>query len=905
MATDYDPVVDELRAVLGADVVSTAWPDRLAAAHDASLYRIVPNIVVRPRSTSHVVELLSWCRRHGRHCTFRAAATSLSGQAVGSDVIVDISRGWNQVEVLDHGTRVRCEPGARGGYVNARLRATGSKLGPDPASIQACMVGGIVANNASGMCCGTQHNSYHTIDSIAYILASGTCVDTAVADCDAQLRAAEPVLYAQLAQLRDDVRSNPALVDRIRSKYRIKNTMGYSLNAFLDEDEPARILGRLMVGSEGTLGFIESVTYRTIPDAQRKWTSIILYSTIAEACAQVTHWAQQGAAAIELMDEASLTSIASLPHTPPLLARPPRKGATAVLVEFHDVEPSANVGDHEWTGWTTDPVEQARLWAVRKGLMPSIGALRPPGTTMINEDIAVPPHHLAGLVADVQQAFRDHGYNQAIIFGHAKDGNMHFVLNHRFATPEDIDGYDAFMRTIADIVVGRYDGSLKAEHGTGRNMAPFVEREWGAEAYAIMQRLKRMVDPTGVLNPGVLLNDNPRVHVENIKPVPTVDAEVDACIECGFCEHVCPSRDVTLTPRQRIVLRRERALNVHQPDVVRAIDAAYGYAGLDTCATDGLCAVACPVGIDTGALVRRLRGEGTWGISRTVAAWLARHYGVVDGFMRWVLRIGRLTGWTGPTGPTGRTDPTDPTDPTGPTVIPSCVSRWLSATPQNEGGLAAMFAELMRRAELPYTVPAEASQMCCGQIFESKGYHDAAVAVRTATREAVVACGHSPAVLFDTPTCGLAMRRDGGMPTLDMVTYLHDVVMPRLRLTKVRRHVVVHPGCGTRKAGNVDQLLAIAAACSERVSVPPSSMCCGYAGDRGMRFPELPSAAIGPMAVEVAELVDTDGWYGFNTTCEMGLRTHTGQHWASILELLLEASQANKQPDEPVHGSVL
>ena len=164
------------------------------------------------------------------------------------------------------------------------------------------------------------------------------------------------------------------------------------------------------------------------------------------------------------------------------------------------------------------------------------------------------------------------------------------------------------MEGLIELVIDRYDGSLKAEHGTGVNMAPFVEREWGPKATELMRRVKRLADPDGVLAPGVLINDDPGVHLKNLKTTPAIEEEVTTCVECGFCEPVCPSRHLTTTPRQRIVLRREMARQAPGSPVLEALLDEYEYDALETCAADGTCMLACPLGIDTGKFVKSLRG---------------------------------------------------------------------------------------------------------------------------------------------------------------------------------------------------------------------------------------------------------------------------------------------------------
>ena len=170
---------NELCRIVDADRVLTREIDRVAWANDASVYRLVPRAVVLPATVDEVRALLAFSRRHGVPLTFRAAGTSLSGQAVTDGILVVVARHWRGVEVRDGGRRVWFQPGIVGGVVNRHLRPFGAKIGPDPASINACMMGGILANNSSGMCCGVIQNAYHTIAAMRFVLPDGTVVERA------------------------------------------------------------------------------------------------------------------------------------------------------------------------------------------------------------------------------------------------------------------------------------------------------------------------------------------------------------------------------------------------------------------------------------------------------------------------------------------------------------------------------------------------------------------------------------------------------------------------------------------------------------------------------------------------------------------------------------------------------
>ncbi len=538
---------DALARIIDRERVLTRPIDRIAHAADASFYRLIPQAVVLANGVEEIQRLFEFSRTRRVPMTFRAAGTSLSGQAVTDGILVEAARYWRRVAVEEDGRRVRVQPGVIGGRVNLALKSHRAKMGPDPASINACMMGGILANNSSGMCCGVTQNAYHTLHSLTFVLPSGTIIDTAHPEADEILRQREPRLHQGLLDLKREIEANPQLADRIRAKYKMKNTTGYSLNAFLDFDRPVDMMRNVLIGSEGTLAFIAEAVLDTVPDLPVKYTGLLLFPTVHAACAAIRPLRDADAKALELMDRASLRSVESQPGIPPnIKGLPP--DAAGLLAEFQapDEKDRATleklardaVGGLQLLDparFTHDAGEQALLWKIRQGLYPSVGAARKRGTTVIIEDVVFPIPSLADATVELIRTAGRHGYEEAIVFGHAKDGNLHLTITQSYNTPAEVDRYARFMDDMVRLVVRQYDGALKGEHGTGRNIAPFVETEWGAEAYAIMKRLKSLVDPDGLLNPGVILNPDPKAHLADLKSMPEVEDEVDKCIECGYC----------------------------------------------------------------------------------------------------------------------------------------------------------------------------------------------------------------------------------------------------------------------------------------------------------------------------------------------------------------------------------
>ncbi len=878
---------------------------RLTWANDASIYRLVPRVVVFPRRAEDVPAVLRVASATGTPVCFRAGGTSLSGQAVTDGILIVISRHLRGIRVHPGAGHVSCGPGAVGAWVNAALAPYGRKIGPDPASIQAAEIGGIVANNASGMCCGVAENSYHTVTGLDLILADGWRVDTGAPDADARFRRERPVLAAALTDLARRIAFTPGLPERIRTAFASKNTVGYSLNAFLDAAGPAQVLQRLVVGSEGTLAFIAEATFRTLPLPRHRATALLIFPAVEAAGQAVAPLADSGAAAIEIMDAISLRRLAHLLPQPLPAGEP-----AALLVEYQDADPARleqrlamarpllpGFALATPAAFTRDGNEQGRLWSARKGLFPSVGALRRAGTAVVIEDITFPVARLAEGIRRLRALFVRHGYDDAVVFGHAKDGNLHFTLTPDMALADERRRYDGFMHDLADLVLGM-DGHLKGEHGTGRNMAPFVTAQWGPEAVAFMREVKTLLDPRGILNPGVLLSDDPQAHLRHLKQMPPVHGLIDTCIECGFCEPVCPSRDAALSPRQRIVLLRSSQADAAAADAVAGIRQAQV---LDACAADGMCSSACPVGIDTGALVKGERTLSHGALARGLAGFTQRHLATTLGLVRFGLQLTRglrLPGRAIPFPPPARPLPRIWTQAASGQLtvvyVPTCLTRMLGDDPVAED-----FAALCRAAGLGVVLPMGIAGLCCGQPWSSKGYTAAAVSAQSALVAAVLEASPGTAgVVVDTSLCAAALAETGKLdPQLaaawQALTRWHpaafaaDVLLPRLagRWKDEAQPAILHPTCSEHKLGWVQDLIRAASPPGSPAAVAPvAAGCCGMAGDRGWLVPDLTAAAT---AREAAEVRDRAG-AGVSTsaTCNLAVAAGTGREYRHLFTFL-------------------
>ena len=937
---NYDEFLRDISRFIPQDRIFTDELHRLAWGTDAGFYRLIPLIVVNSIDDDEVFEMIYLADRYNIPVTFRAAGTSLSGQSISDSVLIIAGKGWDHYELSPDHEQIYLEPGIIGQRVNEILAPYGRKFAPDPASIKSAMVGGIVMNNASGMNCGTHANSDKMLLSVRIILPDGYYLNTASQESRENFEEDHPDFLRRICELRDQVRSNKELSARIRYKYSIKNVTGLNILPFLVYDDPFDIIAHLMVGSEGTLAFLSGVTMKTEYDYPHKASAMLYFSDIKEACRAVVamkklvntdgEWIVKGA---ELLDWKSLASVND----------PTGEGLTAVLTETKartQEELNHNITVIEDTlkafktyipvHFTDRPEEYSKYWAIRSGIFPSVGGTRPPGTTCLIEDVAFHIEDLPEATAELQQLIARHGYDDACIYGHALEGNYHFIINQSFSNEVEIKRYEALMNDIKELVVDKYDGSLKAEHGTGRNMAPFVKQEWGEEAFAIMKAVKQLFDPKGLFNPGVIFNDDPQCHIKHFKPLSPlaigegseVTRQIDRCIECGFCEVNCLSCGFTLSSRQRIVIQREISRlkkSGENKQLKETMSKLYQYPGNQTCAGDGLCATSCPMGINTGDLTHLLRQAELPSHSTGYKAgkFAANHFAGIKNALRPVLSLANTTHsllgtsrmtsitrkmhnvwglpqWT-PAMPMSykihKKDNNKAPDAKNKVVyFPSCINQTMGLAKNSpvEQPLVNKMLSLLQKAGYEVIFPPKMEKLCCGTIWESKGMLDIADS-KSAELEAALweasEQGRYP-VLCDQSPCLHRMRATiQKMKLYEPAEFIYTFLRDKLEFTPTDRPVAVHITCSMRKMGLSNTLISLAGLCSTQVLVPEEVGCCGFAGDKGFTRPELNTYALRKLRPQLEKAGISIG-YSNSRTCEIGLATNTGIPYVSIAYLV-------------------
>ncbi len=948
---------------------SKEYIQRLAWGTDAGFYRLIPQEVLHPANETDVQAIIARAHAENKHITFRAAGTSLSGQAISDSLLVVVGKKWEGYEILDtrtsilesqissnehRATSIRLQPGIIGARVNEILKPYGRRFTPDPASLKSAMVGGIVANNASGMCCGVHANSYRMLQSARLILADGTLLDTGDEASREAFRKSHPEFLKRIEELRQRTLANPELVERIRTKYSIKNVTGLTILPFIEFEDPFDIIAHLLVGSEGTLAFMSEVTMATGEDYQHAASALLLFPDTDSCCRAITAMKHTGClSAAEFFDrkamhvvEEDFPELRDLPET-----------ATAALIKIEtstDEELQKRIAVIEEllatytlctpAAFTQDPVLTGKYWAMRSGIFPAVGGTREIGTTCLIEDIAFPIDYLAEATTDLQKLFIEHNYPEAVIYGHALEGNYHFILNQRFDTPAAVEQYDKMMHAVVDLVVDKYHGSLKAEHGTGRNMAPFVRREWGDDAYQLMKDVKALFDPENIFNPRVIFNEDESSYIQHIKPLPVVHPIVDRCIECGFCEVNCVACGFGLSSRQRIVVQREiarlrEALNKDKEQrtkneirkTLKHLEKAFQYPGNELCAGDSLCSLSCPVGVNVGDFIHELRNQQMGSLGNSVGSFAANHFSAVGAGLSSVLTV---AGWAhnilGDTLMSGickgmhycgiplwtpamprRVNPralrASSIEHRASKVVyfPSCLNQRLGlqkGSPATQPTMADM-KELLEKAGYEVIFPENMEKMCCGTIWESKGMAELANQKGKELHEALLKAsenGRYP-ILCDQSPCLYRMRhtnleyRESSLELrlFEPAEFIEKFVLNKLEITPLDEVVFLHVTCSMRKMGLQTALERVAKRCAKTVIIPDEVGCCGFAGDKGFTHPELNEWALRKLKPQVEKAGATLG-ISNSRTCEIGLSHHSGIPYLNIAYLVNKASKAKK-----------
>ena len=932
MNTKYVSFLKEIRSFVPEERIYTDELRRLAWGSDAGFYRLIPQIIIRSDSEKEISQLLALAKAKHLPVTFRAAGTSLSGQAISNSILIVAGKHWEKYDILDNGMKIRLQPGIIGQRVNDLLRPYGRKFAPDPASIKSAMVGGIVMNNASGMNCGTHANSDKMLLSARLVLADGTVLDTGDEESKKQFAEKKPEFVQKIKDLRDEVRKNVKLCERIKYKYAIKNVTGLNILPFVRFDDPFDIITHLMVGSEGTLAFLSEVTMNTEFDHPFKASAMLYFKEIKEACKAVVamkklvnakgEWIVKSA---ELLDKKSLASVNDTTG----------ENLTAILTETKASTKEelqqyiAQIEDclKQFTTFTPvrftdDPKEYGKFWAMRSGVFPAVGGTRKLGTTCLIEDVAFHIEDLPEATADLQDLIARHGYDDACIYGHTLEGNYHFIINQSFKTAEDVKKYERLMDDVKTLVVDKYDGSLKAEHGTGRNMAPFVRYEWGDDAFAVMKAVKDLFDPDGLLNPGVIFNDDSECHVKHFKPLPLTNPLVDRCIECGFCEVNCLTCGFALSSRQRIIIQREIArlkATGEDNERLKALVKGYKYWGNETCAGDGLCSTSCPMHINMGELTHVIRQqempEGSMGY--TIGNFAAHHFAGMKSALRPVLTLAdtahtvlgtkamsAITGgmhsllniplWT-PAMPKAfhvdkHLEAEQPKEKNKVVYFPSCINQTMGLPHKSpeEMALVNKMVSLLNKAGYEIVFPKNMDKLCCGTIWESKGMMDIADRKSKELEEALWAAseeGKWP-VLCDQSPCLHRMRETiKKMHLYEPAEFIYTFLRDRLAFTPINEPVAIHITCSMRRMGLGDTIVALAKLCSTDVFVPEEVGCCGFAGDRGFTHPEVNKYALRKLRPQLEKKGIRMG-YSNSRTCEIGLTTNSGIPYESIVYLV-------------------
>jgi FAD/FMN-containing dehydrogenase/Fe-S oxidoreductase len=599
---DHD-LLDALRRQGLTDVDDSPLARSLYAS-DASIYRIAPRVVVRPRDTDELVATLAVARETGVPLTMRGAGTSIAGNAIGAGIVVDTSKHLNRVLELDREARTALvQPGTVHAALQRQAVPLGLRFGPDPSTHTRCTIGGMIGNNACGSRALGYGRTVDNVEALTVLLADGTTVRASSSEHGSGVE-------AQLHALVD------AHLDVVRTEFGRfgRQVSGYSFEHLLPER--GRRFDRFLTGTEGTLAVVLDATVRLVEDAPSRALAVLGYPSMAEAADAVPALLEHPIVACEGLDQRIAGLVKGRPELPAgsgwLLAEvtgaTPEEAASLAQAVARDAGVPHRI--------VTDVLEQLALWKIREeGAGLAARSLSRPAQAGW-EDAAVPPAKLGAYLRDFDALLKQHDLD-GVPYGHFGDGCVHVRIDFELENGRGRSTYRSFVEQAADLVAS-YGGSMSGEHGDGRARSELLPRMYSPQAIAMMEQAKRILDPADLLNPGVLVDPAPfdsdlrlatpprplRTTLKLTHDAGSFHGAVHRCTGVGKCIAdntgsggvMCPSflatREEKDSTRGRAHVLQDVATGVLGFDDPAVEDA------LDLCLSCKGCASDCPTGID-------------------------------------------------------------------------------------------------------------------------------------------------------------------------------------------------------------------------------------------------------------------------------------------------------------------
>lgn len=914
---------------------------RHAYSIDASCYRYIPQIVVVLNSENEAIEILKLANELNIGITFKAAGSSLSGQCSSDSVLVMVNDGFKDINILDDGRLIELEVGVVASEANIALSKYGRKIGPDPATITAALIGGVINNNSSGMCCGVSQNSYQTIHSLRAVMLDGSVIDTNDEKSIEEFCVNHKELVDGILALRDEIISDKELIELIQRKYKIKNTTGYGINSLLDFKTFKDILNHILIGSEGTLAFISKVRFYTVEDFKHKASGLLIYGDLDEGAKAVVKLAKLNekkpniVSAAEMMDFACLQAVRNIEDVKDIVSDL-QEGSCAILIQTEansaqELDERLKIIKDDLSElkvakefYSSDEATSSKWWKIRKGILPIVAGLRKPEETIITEDVCFKIENFVDGIKMLQELFKKHNFPNGVIFGHALAGNLHFNITPNLNDEVEEQNFANLVKDMAIKVVEDFDGSIKAEHGTGRMVAPFVEVEWGKKAYEINKKIKNLFDPKHILNKDVIITDDPEIYKKNLKKMPDTifnlppESEIiNKCMECGFCEKNCPSKNITLTPRQRISILRdvERYIVQGRQELADELLKEYKYYGEQTCATCSQCLELCPLGIDTANIANHLRKLAS---NRTLkrATSIYNNLDRVNSVAKFGLNLysvsSKILGAKNIAKTTKFLNKTTKFFPYTPEFMPkannyklqnrdfgeekvvyftACVNQMFKPNNKykDKRALQEVIESICKKANISLIYPQNLKKMCCGKMFVN--YDDILIKNEKFLEQELLKASNNGEykIIIDHSSCFYQLTKslkNSNLKILDISEFLLEI-KDRLNIIKTDDKILVHQLCLMKKTKKSNLIFELANLCSNSVQTIKSFGCCGFAGDKGFFTPELNLSSTKDLKVESMKF---DYGVSSSSTCEIGLSSNSNIEFQSIVYLVDKVS---------------